>query len=510
MQRGRASYRRMSAVGGPLARFWWNDAAADSGGNELRGGERAWPCQKPPWGRLVAVNAATGDIAWQVPLGITEQLPEAKQRTGRLNIGGPITTAGGLAVHRRDQRSADSARSTRARATSCGRRALRAERARRADHVSRRATASSTWRSSRPAPRRSTIPIRPTPRRSSIAYAIAAVTRVVTSAVPRTTQVAGIIGAGPSGLLLSQLLHLAGVESVVLERRSRELRARPHSRGRARAGARPRSYGARASASGWIAKDSCHHGVELCFGERGIASTSRRSRASVTVYGQTEITKDLMEARDALGGTLIYEADGRRDRRRRRRTRRACAGARARAARARVRLRRGLRRLPRREPEGDPGRPSSRTHERVYPFGWLGVLADVPPVSHELLYASHERGFALCSMRSATRSRCYVQCALDDDLAAVERRAVLGRAAFAAARGGGAAPRNRPVDREEHRAAAQLRRGAAALRSPVPRGRRRAHRAADRREGLESRGPRRRSARDRADRALSRAAATSC
>ena len=86
----------MSAVGGPLARFWWNDAAADSGGNELRGGERAWPCQKPPWGQLAAVNAATGEIAWQVPLGITEQLPEAKQRTGRLNIGGPITTAGGL------------------------------------------------------------------------------------------------------------------------------------------------------------------------------------------------------------------------------------------------------------------------------------------------------------------------------------------------------------------------------------------------------------------------------
>jgi glucose dehydrogenase len=91
-----APYRRASAVGGPLARFWWNDAAADSGGNELRGSERAWPCQKPPWGQLLAVNVATGDIAWQVPLGVTEQLPAEKQRTGRLNIGGPITTAGGL------------------------------------------------------------------------------------------------------------------------------------------------------------------------------------------------------------------------------------------------------------------------------------------------------------------------------------------------------------------------------------------------------------------------------
>ena len=89
-------YRRMSAVGGPLARFWANDAAPESGGNELGGGELTWPCQKPPWGRLVAVNAATGEIAWSVPLGITEQLPESKQRTGRLNLGGPIATAGGL------------------------------------------------------------------------------------------------------------------------------------------------------------------------------------------------------------------------------------------------------------------------------------------------------------------------------------------------------------------------------------------------------------------------------
>ena len=91
-------YRRMSAVGGPLARFWWSDAQPDSGGNELNGGERAWPCQKPPWGRLLAVNAATGDIVWQVPLGMTEQLPESKQLTGRPNVGGPIATAGGLVL----------------------------------------------------------------------------------------------------------------------------------------------------------------------------------------------------------------------------------------------------------------------------------------------------------------------------------------------------------------------------------------------------------------------------
>jgi quinoprotein glucose dehydrogenase len=90
-----ARYRRTSVVG-PLARFWWSDAPADSGGNELTANERSWPCQKPPWGQLVAANAATGEVAWQVPLGVTEQLPQAKQRTGRVNVGGPITTAGGL------------------------------------------------------------------------------------------------------------------------------------------------------------------------------------------------------------------------------------------------------------------------------------------------------------------------------------------------------------------------------------------------------------------------------
>jgi quinoprotein glucose dehydrogenase len=90
-----ARYRRASALAGPLANFWWSDAPG-AGSNELGGGERAWPCQKPPWGQLVAVNVASGEIAWQVPLGITEQLPEAKQRTGRVNLGGPIATAGGL------------------------------------------------------------------------------------------------------------------------------------------------------------------------------------------------------------------------------------------------------------------------------------------------------------------------------------------------------------------------------------------------------------------------------
>jgi glucose dehydrogenase len=92
----RMPYRRTSAVGGPLARFWSHDTAADSAGNEQSGGAAAWPCQKPPWGELVAVDVATGELAWRVPLGVTEELPESRRRTGRLNVGGPIATAGGL------------------------------------------------------------------------------------------------------------------------------------------------------------------------------------------------------------------------------------------------------------------------------------------------------------------------------------------------------------------------------------------------------------------------------
>lgn len=92
----RMPYRRTSAVGGPLARFWSFDTAADSAGNERAAGAGAWPCQKPPWGELMAVDASTGDVVWRVPLGVTEELAESKRRTGRLNIGGPIVTAAGL------------------------------------------------------------------------------------------------------------------------------------------------------------------------------------------------------------------------------------------------------------------------------------------------------------------------------------------------------------------------------------------------------------------------------
>jgi quinoprotein glucose dehydrogenase len=89
------AYARNS-IHGHLARFWWNAAERDSDGNVYDGGESAWPCNKPPWAQLLAVDAATGEIAWQVPLGITDALPPDRQHTGRLGMGGPITTAGGL------------------------------------------------------------------------------------------------------------------------------------------------------------------------------------------------------------------------------------------------------------------------------------------------------------------------------------------------------------------------------------------------------------------------------
>jgi hypothetical protein len=159
-------------------------------------------------------------------------------------------------------------------------------------------------------------------------------------------------------------------------------------------------------------------------------------------------------------------------------------------ARDRVRLHRRLRRLPRRLPR-QRAEGAIRNFERVYPFGWLGLLSDTPPVSDELIYAKHERGFALCSMRSHTRSRYYVQVPLT-------RRSRTGATSASGTSCAGASTRrrrrvagHRPLDREEHRAAAQLRRRADALRAPVPRRRRRAHRAADRRQGPEPRRVRR-------------------
>jgi p-hydroxybenzoate 3-monooxygenase len=159
-----------------------------------------------------------------------------------------------------------------------------------------------------------------------------------------------------------------------------------------------------------------HHGVEISCGERVHRIDFAPFAASVTVYGQTEVTRDLVAARESHGGASIYAAED---------VAIHDVGGSAPSVTWRERgepksLRcdfvagcDGFHGVSRRSiPAAD-----LTVHERVYPFGWLGVLADVPPVSGELLYASHERGFALCSMRSATRSRCYVQCAVDEDIA---------------------------------------------------------------------------------------------
>ncbi len=227
------------------------------------------------------------------------------------------------------------------------------------------------------------------------------------------TQVA-IIGAGPSGLLLGQLLHQAGVDSVILERKSPD-----YVLSRIRAGVLEQGTVGlldQAGASARLhAEGLVHDGFDLLFGEQRhrIALDALTGGKHVTVYGQTEVTRDLMEQRVAQNGVTVYEADDV--------TLHGFDGK----SPSVTYLQNGI---PRRIDcdvivgcDGYHGVsrasiPASalRIFERVYPFGWLGILADVPPVSDELIYARGARGFALCSMRSATRSRYYVQCGTDE------------------------------------------------------------------------------------------------
>ncbi len=229
------------------------------------------------------------------------------------------------------------------------------------------------------------------------------------------TQV-GIVGAGPSGLLLSQLLHLAGIESVVLERRSRA-----YVEGRIRAGVLEQGtvelldeagVGARLHREGLV-----HGGVELAFAGRRhrIDFEDLTGGKAVTVYGQTEVTKDLNRAREAAGGDIVFEAedvtlhdfDGDSPR----------LGYHKDGTEHELRCDfiagcDGFHGVSRRSVPA----AALSTFERVYPFAWLGILADTKPVSEELIYARHERGFALFSMRSPTRSRLYIQCSPDEHL----------------------------------------------------------------------------------------------
>ena len=225
-----------------------------------------------------------------------------------------------------------------------------------------------------------------------------------------------IIGAGPSGLLLGQLLHKAGIDALILERQTGD-----YVLGRIRAGILEQvtidlmdeaGVGTRMHREGLV-----HHGFDLLFdGQRHRVDLSALTGGQhVMVYGQTELTRDLMDARAAAGLTTVYEArdvavhDFDTDHPRVTYTKdgvahevhcdfiAGCDGfhgvCRASAPRSAI-----------------------REYEKVYPFGWLGLLSDTPPVHEELIYVSTPRGFALCSQRSTTRSRYYLQVPLTDKI----------------------------------------------------------------------------------------------
>jgi p-hydroxybenzoate 3-monooxygenase len=228
------------------------------------------------------------------------------------------------------------------------------------------------------------------------------------------TQVA-IIGAGPSGLLLGQLLHKHGIDNIIIEKHSPE-----HVLSRIRAGVIEQvavdlideaGVGERMHREGLV-----HDGTQICVdGIRHRIDFKDLTGKSVMVYGQTEITKDLMDGRAAAGLPTDYAAYD-------------VALHNVFGTRPRVTYRAdgkahevdcdfiagcdGFHGICRKSvPSG-----AIKNYERVYPFGWLGLLSDTPPVADELIYVRHELGFALCSMRSPTRSRYYLQCSLAEDV----------------------------------------------------------------------------------------------
>jgi p-hydroxybenzoate 3-monooxygenase len=224
----------------------------------------------------------------------------------------------------------------------------------------------------------------------------------------RRTQVA-IIGAGPAGLLLGHLLARRGIETVVLERASRE-----HVFARIRAGVLEQGTVdllAEAGLAERLKREGLiHGGIELSFagGRHRIDLHGLTGGKVVTIYGQTEVTRDLAEARVASGAPIVYEAGEV-----------SLTGFARERPVVWYRSDGALHELECDFIAGCDGfHGVSRAsipdgviagHERVYPFGWLGLLAEVPPCAPELIYANHERGFALCSMRSLQRSRYYIQ-----------------------------------------------------------------------------------------------------
>ena len=233
--------------------------------------------------------------------------------------------------------------------------------------------------------------------------------------ISQRTQV-GIVGAGPAGLVLSHLLHLRGIESVVIENRSRQ-----YVEERVRAGVLEQGtvnlltemgVGERLKREGLV-----HYGIELRFQGRGhrIDFKDLTGGKAITIYAQAEVLKDLNNARIAAGGQVLFEVEN-------------VSVDDLNSPKPKIRYRtrgtdcelvcdfiagcdgfHGICRasIP-------PGVLSE--YERVYPFGWLGILAEAPPSSDELVYTYHERGFALLSMRTPQISRLYLQCKPDDDI----------------------------------------------------------------------------------------------
>lgn len=233
------------------------------------------------------------------------------------------------------------------------------------------------------------------------------------------TQVA-IIGAGPSGLLLGALLAKAGIDHVILEAQTPD-----YVLGRIRAGVLEQTTVSLLEEAGVAHRlhreGLVHDGFDLCFGgERHRIDLSAMTGRHVTVYGQTEVTRDLMDARTAHGLATVYSA-------------RKVRPQDIDSSSPSVAYETGPEAAPEQhvlacdfivgcDGYHGPSRASIpadklKTFEKVYPFGWLGVLADAPPVHDELIYANHARGFALCSMRSTTRVRYYIQCDARDQAA---------------------------------------------------------------------------------------------